>query len=264
VDSSQIQEYRFLWERQPKARARLEALEERLGHRFARPELLVEALTHRSAVSELGESLGREIPLPWNERLEFLGDSVLGLAVSRRLMQREEAFDEGTLSRLRATIVNESTLADAARAADLGAALILGRSAEQGGGRGRDSLLADAFEAVIGAVYLDSGFERADALVGRLLADSLAGDLTAKSQGDSKTLLQEWTQERLKLAPSYETIRESGPDHDKRFEVVVRIAGEIYGRGVGVSKKRASQEAARMALQRLTTAPSRPSEGVSL
>lgn len=250
-----MQHYRWLWERQPKARERLDLFAERLGYTFKRPELLVEALTHRSALSELGESLGRDARLPWNERLEFLGDSVLGLAVSRRLMERGEAFDEGKLSRLRASIVNEAALAEAARAVGLGAALILGRSAEQAGGRGRDSLLADAFEAVIGAVFLDGGFEIADALVGRLLSDPLAGDLAAKSQADSKTLLQEWTQERLKLAPSYETIQETGPDHDKRFEVVVRIAGEIYGRGVGASKKRASQEAARMALLQLTTAP---------
>lgn len=229
--------------------------------RFANPELLIQALTHRSAVSELGEALGRDAALPWNERLEFLGDSVLGLAISRRLMQRSETFDEGKLSRLRATLVNEAALAEAARAIALGSALILGRSAEQAGGRSRDSLLADALEAVIGAVYLDAGFDRADALVGRLLSEALAGDFATQSLADCKTLLQEWTQERLKLAPSYETIGEMGPDHDKRFEVVVRIAGEIYGHGVGVSKKRASQEAARMALLRLQS-QSRRSEGV--
>ena len=233
-----------------------------MGLRFVRPELLIQALTHRSAVSELGEAVGRTSVLPWNERLEFLGDSVLGLAVSRRLMQRSETFDEGQLSRLRATIVNESALADAARSIDLGSALILGRSAEQAGGRGRDSLLADALEAVIGAVYLDAGFECADALIGRLLAEALAGDFATKSLVDCKSMLQEWTQERLKLAPTYETISESGPDHDKRFEVIVSIAGEIYGRGVGVSKKRASQEAARMALLRLNT-QSRQAEGDS-
>ena len=191
--------------------------------------------------------------LPWNERLEFLGDAVLGLAVSRRLMERGRDFAEGELSRIRSAVVNETALAVAARALDLGSCLVLGRGAALAGGRDRDSLLANGFEAVLGAVFVDGGFTAADAVVGRLLEPRLAGDLTAMVAADFKTMLQEITQDRLKLTPTYEVTSAVGPDHEKVFEVRVLVAQREVGRGSGPSKKRASQEAARHAVSALGT-----------
>lgn len=192
------------------------------------------------------------LDLPWNERLEFLGDAVLGLAVSRRLMERGEGLAEGELSRVRAALVNEESLAELARALEVGKTLVMGKGAALSGGRGRDSLLADALEAVIGAVFVDGGFAAADAVVGRIFAETLAGDLRLLVQLDYKTMLQELTQDRLKVTPTYEVMTETGPDHDKIFAVRVLVAGEERGRGSGASKKRASQDAARQALEALS------------
>jgi ribonuclease-3 len=189
--------------------------------------------------------------LPWNERLEFLGDSVLGLAVSRRLMAYEERFAEGELSRIRAAVVNEESLADAARRVELASCMLLGKGAVRTGALERDSLLADGLEALLGAVFVDGGFDAADHTVGRLFDKALDGDPQLLVQTDFKTMLQELTQERLRVTPTYEVTAESGPDHDKKFEVRVMIAGQEMGRGAGASKKRASQAAARMAIEKL-------------
>jgi ribonuclease-3 len=237
-------------------------LQERVGHRFADLTLLYEALTHRSALMEL--SVDVPLDLPWNERLEFLGDAVVGLCISRRIMGPkggELRLAEGELSRIRAALVNEESLALLARRLELGRYLVMGKGAALSGGRDRDSLLADALEALIGAVFMDGGFERADAVVGGLVDDMLAGDLRLLVQTDYKTMLQELTQDRLRLTPSYEVTTETGPDHDKIFEVKVLVAGKELGRGRGASKKRASQEAARHAIALLSGGGSFNEEG---
>ncbi len=199
---------------------------------------------------ELGEGQ-RPLDLPWNERLEFLGDAVLGLCVSRRLMENGRLLAEGELSRIRAALVNEESLAEVARRLELGKYLVMGKGASLSGGRDRHSLLADALEAMIGAVFVDAGYAAADALCGIFFDEVLSGDLTLLVQMDFKTMLQELTQEQMKLTPSYEVISETGPDHDKIFEVKVLVHGDELGRGHGGSKKRASQEAARHAVERL-------------
>jgi ribonuclease-3 len=184
------------------------------------------------------------LDLPWNERLEFLGDAVLGLCVSRRLMEQELVLAEGELSKIRAAIVNEESLADLARGLNLGSYLVLGKGAAQSGGRDRDSLLADVIEAVIGAVFSDAGYFAADLLVGKLIDSLLKNDLSHLIQTDFKTALQELTQERLKVTPTYEVIEATGPDHAKVFTVRVLVGSTEMGRGQGASKKRASQVAA--------------------
>jgi len=236
-------------------------LQERAGHRFADLTLLYEALTHRSALMELSsvvpqrgatarrKSAASASPsLPWNERLEFLGDAVLGLAISQRLMESSDKLAEGDLSRLRAMLVNEENLADQARQLQLGKFLIMGKGTAQTGGRNRDSLLADALEALIGAVFVDGGFAAADALIGRIFAGQLKGDLAQYKRSDYKTQLQELTQAHNKQTPVYEVAQESGPDHAKVFEVRCIVSGRELGRGRGASKKRASQEAAKLAI----------------
>lgn len=245
------QRYEKLWEANRKVYQRLDGLQERIGHRFKAPHLLFEALTHRSALTELGGDRTLYAGLPWNERLEFLGDSVLGLAITRRLMESSEVHAEGELSRMRAALVNEESLAEVARRIGLGDCLLLGRGAEASGGRGRDSLLADALEALIGAVFNDGGFPAADTVVGCLFSDSFGARLQALAQSDFKTMLQEFTQERMRMTPRYDVVREFGPDHDKQFEVVVVLGEKELGRGVGASKKRASQVAAREAFDNL-------------
>jgi ribonuclease-3 len=269
-------DYQRLWAGHQRIFTRLDVLQERVGHSFADLALLYEALTHRSALMELNGASMREIKLgvgqlagaatalavaphslnlPWNERLEFLGDAVLNLAVSQRLMQRSEDLAEGDLSRIRAALVNEEALAEVARGLELGKFLLMGKGAVQNGGRNRDSLLADGLEALIGAVFVDAGFNAADQVVGRLLKADLTGDLELLIQTDFKTMLQELTQEKLKLIPTYLVIGESGPDHAKSFTVQVVINGHALGQGYGASKKRASQNAARHAIEQFRARP---------
>lgn len=247
--------YERLKAQHPKVFSRLGELSSRLGVAFKDERLLWEALTHRSALMEFASGDPDTLPrLPWNERLEFLGDAVLGLAVARRLMERTEAFAEGELSRIRASLVNETALADVARSLELGDFMIMGRGAAMGGGRDRSSILADAVEALIGAVFTDQGFEAADTLVGRLFEGVFELDgLATRSQTDYKTMLQELVQDSVRVTPTYDVVSSSGPDHDKRFEVRVMIGDREVGRGGGASKKRASQEAARAALAHLET-----------
>lgn len=213
------------------------ALEARLGHRFADPARLRVALTHRSVAGEG----------PNNETLEFLGDAVLDLAVSDLLMHRHPRAREGDLSKLRAALVNAPTLADKARALELGALLRLGKGEERSGGRQKESILAAAYEAVLGAVYQDAGYEAARAVVARAFADDVAADVAAGA-GDYKTRLQELTQRRHHLSPAYELVEEQGPDHAKQFVVRLSVGGRVLGCGRGASKKAAEQAAAMAAL----------------
>jgi ribonuclease III len=223
--------------------AQLEALESRFGYTFADRSLLRLALTHRSYAFEAGG-------LPTNERLEFLGDAVLGLVVTMFIYRRFPDEAEGRLAKLRAAAVNTGALAAVGRSLGLGEAVLLGRGEQQSGGRDKDSILADTLEATIGAVYLDGGIERATRLVERLFADLVENFATRRESLDYKTSLQELTAARLSSLPHY-SVSEEGPDHQKRFTAEVRVAGEHLGTGQGRSKKEAEQAAASEAYQAL-------------
>ena len=242
-----MQDYQKLWQRRQPASRRIEDLESTIGWTFKNKAFLYEALTHRSAVV----STGAEPTLAWNERMEFLGDAVLGLAIAQHLIERSEVLTEGELSKLRAALVNEAHLAAVARRIGLGDWLVLGRGEELAGGRNKDSLLADAVEALLGAVFRDGGFETARLLVKLLFSTDLGGELEALRGRDFKSELQELVQARLKARPEYKVLSEGGPAHAKSFEVAVLISNREWGRGHGASKKRASQEAARNALSGL-------------
>jgi ribonuclease III len=225
---------------------RVSALEAKLLLAFPSRPLALSALTHKSYTNE-----HRDEATPDNERLEFLGDAVVDLAISHRLMERFPGATEGELSKLRALIVNEEGLARVARKIVLGEILLLGRGEELTGGRDKNSVLADALEAVIAAVYLSSGLEKVMEIVDRLFADSLDGVADGRSGYDYKTRLQEEVQNLLRLSPRYRVISERGPDHEKVFEVEVTIASELFARATGRSKKEAEQAAARQTLQML-------------
>jgi ribonuclease-3 len=220
-----------------------EALARALGHHFVRPEYLALALTHRSF----------SVDVPNNEKLEFLGDAVLALAMSDVLMARFPEAREGDLSKIRASLVNAEVLARKARELDLGQWLDLGKGEEKSGGRDKPSILAAAYEAVLGAIYLDAGFEVARAVVERHFDADVAEHLTVGLR-DYKTKLQEVTQRLFHETPVYTLVEESGPDHEKRFVSEIAIAGRPSGRGVGRSKKTAEQAAAMEALAALTRA----------
>jgi ribonuclease-3 len=216
---------------------------ERLGVPCSDAELLQLALTHRSYAFEAGG-------LPTNERLEFLGDAVLGVVVTDDIYHRFPEAPEGRLAKIRAAAVNTQSLATIARALDLGRFVMLGRGEEQSGGRDKDSILADTMEALLGAVYLDQGLETVDALIRRLFSGLLADLATRRASLDYKTSLQELTAAECASLPVYE-LTEEGPDHEKRFTAVVRIESEAMGRGVGRSKKEAEQAAAQQAYDAL-------------
>jgi ribonuclease III len=217
----------------------------RLGHHFVDGGLLELALTHRSWCAEHPED-------PSNERLEFLGDAVVGLAVTGHIYQRYPDLSEGELAKLRASVVNTTSLAAVGADLGIGAALRLGKGEDQSGGRSKESILADSFEALIGAVHLDAGWERAQALVIDLLGPTIEASSDRPGGHDYKTRLQELTAQLSMGAPNY-LIDGSGPDHDKRFRATVVVDGEPRGQGSGTSKKRAEQEAARSAWHSLTT-----------
>ena len=211
---------------------------DRLGHRFDDASLLELALTHRSWCAEHSESSS-------NERLEFLGDAVLGLVVTQRLYSRFGQWSEGDLAKTRAALVNSATLAEVGRSIGLGELLLLGRGEVASGGRHKSSILADAIEAVIGAVYLDGGIAAADNAVSRLLGSRLDAAASAPGHADFKTRLQELAA-RLGFAPPVYEVTTSGPAHDKLFEAEVR-AGTASGVGTGSTKKDAEQQAAAIA-----------------
>jgi len=209
-----------------------------IGYLFRDAALLEQALRHASWCNE---QHGKH--LEDNQRLEFLGDAVLALTVAQRLMARFPTAHEGDLSVTRAQVVSEEGLTDVARALGLGAFLQLGKGEDRSGGRDKPKILADAFEAIVAAVFLDGGFAAAEALVERLLTDRInAAEI--KNFYDFKTRLQETAQARLKATPTYRVVQELGPDHDKRFVVAVTIGTEEWARAVGKSKKEAEQMAA--------------------
>lgn len=227
----------------------IEVIQAALGYQFRRPGLLDQALTHKSHVNESKGKQGKH-----NERLEFLGDAVLALIVSDHLASSFPDLSEGALSKLKARLVSETSLAKAARRLNLGNLLRLGRGEELTKGREKNSLLADALEALIAAVYLDGGLEASRTFTLRVLAPELSGVENQKARpemDDYKTLLQEWCQKRFETLPQYATVRESGPDHRKIFEVELTIRGDVVGVGKGHSKKEAEQMAAKQALEQV-------------
>ncbi len=225
----------------------VEALEARLAQPIVNAEVALAALTHKSFVNE-----HRNEGMADNERLEFLGDAVLDLAVSHRLMERFPEAREGELSKIRAAVVDEPGLARMARTLELGPLLRLGRGEELTGGREKSSLLADAMEAVVAALYLGGGLEPVLALLDRFLGEAFARAAAGTLDRDYKTQLQELAQSRLRASPRYRVVAEHGPDHSKVFDVEAEIKGEVVGRGTGRSKKDAEQAAAKLALDAMT------------
>jgi ribonuclease-3 len=252
------------------------ALEKRLGHRFLRPELLVRALTHSSATPErrggaerraasdttgaatgaaampAGEAKTHLEVHQDNERFEFLGDAVLELLASEYLVLTFPDWSEGQLSKSRARLVNARTLEAAARRLRLGEHLRLGRGEEKTGGREKQTLLADAFEAVVAAVYLDAGLHSARDVLHRVLFEQAILERGETiSESDRKSALQEFLQGRRQSPAEYRVARETGPDHQKTFEIEVWVEGQCLANGTGSTKKEAEQRAARSALARI-------------
>jgi ribonuclease-3 len=217
-----------------------------LEYRFANLEILATALRHRSFVHE------QPGPVEDNERLEFLGDAVLNLIVSHLLMNRFPGLTEGDLSRVRSGLVNENRLAAAAKNIRLGRYLQLGKGEQLSRGQQKHSILADAFEALVAAIYLDGGFARAFEVISRLFAPFLDAIAEQEPTYDFKSLLQEYAQSRHQDMPIYEIIEQSGPDHDKTFRVAVTVSG-FTTHGTGKNKKGAEQDAAKKAYLRLTS-----------
>jgi ribonuclease-3 len=217
--------------------ARLEAA---IGHPFTERDHLAGALIHSSAREE---NHGRD-----NQTLEFLGDAVLGLAISDLATVTHPHLDEGALTRLRASLVNAASLAEVARTLGLGAWLRLGKGEERSGGRDKERILAACYEAVIGAVFRDAGYACARAMIARHFGDAV---VSGKPPSDFKTALQELAQERGAGTPTYRLIQERGPAHDRRFAVEVVLRDRALAGGTGASRKEAEQEAARKAIEQL-------------
>jgi ribonuclease-3 len=233
-------------------------LEERLGHRFSRAELLKDALTHSSAVPEIRANQGESGVVRNavnNERLEFLGDAVLELLTSEYLLSSFPDWTEGQLSKSRARLVNAHSLEAAARRLQLGEHLRLGRGEEKTGGREKQTLLADAFEAILAAVYLDAGLAAARGVVHRTLFEhAFEQGSENMDASDRKSALQELLQSRGQVPAEYRVVAESGPDHQKVFEIEVWIDGARVAGAAGSTKKEAEQRAARKALALLELA----------
>jgi ribonuclease-3 len=218
-------------------------LDRALGVRFKDARLRETSLIHRSYAFEQGLGVN-------NERLEFLGDSVLGLVVTDLAFRTYPELPEGQLAKLRAAIVNMQALADVARGLGIGSLILLGKGEEQSGGNDKSSILADALEAIFGAVYLDAGLDVARELIERLFRPRMEAYVRGEGDRDFKTLLQELASQQQQTLPLYE-VREEGPDHQKEFTAVVSVAGERLGSGGGRTKKEAEQQAAREAYAEL-------------
>ena len=222
----------------------LEGLVARIGYRFNDPGLLRRAMAHRSWCAEVA---GEEAS---NERLEFLGDAVLGWVVADLAFRQFADLPEGKLTDLRKSVVNATALAETAISLDLGAYLMLGRGEDAAGGRSKPSILSDAFEAVLGAIYVDAGTEAAYSFVERVIGDRLLQAVLDLDRLDYKTMLQELAVRRFDVAPVY-ILSEDGPDHAKIFSATAIVAGSVYGQGDGRSKKLAEQAAAAQACHTL-------------
>ncbi|MBI4843206.1 MAG: ribonuclease III [Nitrospirae bacterium] len=217
-----------------------------IGHSFKKRSLATEALTHKSYSHENKES--RQIH---NERLEFLGDSVLGLVISEYLFENFRKYPESKLSKLKSYLVKEATLAEAAERLDIGSYLFMGKGEEISGGRNKPSLLANAFEAVIAAIYIDSGMKKARDFILRSLSHNLLEITEDDLLVDFKTLLQEITQAKFGCLPEYLINSEKGPEHEKLFEASVKVNNDMLGKGSGKTKKAAEQMAAKEGLKKI-------------
>jgi ribonuclease-3 len=225
---------------------RLRNFQQTLAYNFNDINLLDNALIHRSFVNE-----NPSLSCKDNERLEFLGDAVIGLCISDIVIKKFPDYAEGQLSKLRAYVVNEQSLAELARKLAIGDYILLGRGEESSGGRSKASILSNAFEAVTASLYLDCGFERVYTFLEKIFEPLIEEGTKSLVYKDYKTALQEICQNRFKETPKYTVIRESGPDHDKVFEIGLTFAGMITAAGVGKSKKEAEQRAAQKALEAL-------------
>ena len=219
-------------------------LEQAIGYRFQNITLLQNALTHSSYANERWHDASRS-----NERLEFLGDSVLGMVVAEYLYKNFPNRPEGELTKMRADMVCEQTLAAVAAKVDLGRHILLGHGEDRFGGRTRGSILADAVEALIAACFLDGGLDAAKGIIQRFILTDVP--VNKLHNTDYKTALQELVQQKKNQVLSYQLVEESGPDHDKHFVVEVSLNGQVVGTGSGSAKKRAEQQAARNAMERL-------------
>lgn len=226
--------------------ANFDKLLENLKIHFNNPQILEQAFYHRSYLNEVKEDIES------NERLEFLGDSVLSLVVSKFLFSERYKDAEGELTNLRAFIVKTKSLAGAARKLDLGKYLLFSKGEELGGGRDNPQLLANTYEALLGAIYLDLGLETVQRVIKETLLDLFTSEVKSGPPKDAKSSLQEITQEKFKQSPMYKILETKGPDHAKQFVVAVYIKRKEYGKGSGGSKQLAEEEAATRALQRLS------------
>lgn len=225
----------------------IEEIQGVLKYKFQRVETLQEALVHSSYANET-----KKKNIMYNERLEFLGDSVLSLVVSDYIFNKYKNLPEGELTKVRANVVCEASLADRAKEMNLGKYLLLGKGEENTGGRNRDSILADAFEAVLGALYIDGGFEAARAFILASLSNSIELASTGTVLRDYKTHLQELLQSKSSDKITYNVVNTYGPDHEKTFDVEVATSDCVIGKGRGKSKKEAEQNAAKEAIERVT------------
>lgn len=221
----------------------LRVVENAIGHVFAEPELLVRALSHRSWINAQGGD-----PIDSNERLEFLGDAVLDLVITDYLYLTRSDEDEGKLSKIKSLVVSAKVLAEVARPLGIGNHILLSRSEEKAGGGERESILADAWESLIGAIYLDAGYGAAEAFLHRTLVPRLLEFMEDAALANYKSALLEHAQSKGIGPPRYEVEKTSGPEHGKKYHIRVVIQGEVWGRGSGLSKKDAEQAAARKAL----------------
>ncbi|MEW6614272.1 MAG: ribonuclease III [Thermodesulfobacteriota bacterium] len=227
-----------------KARVKkLKELQNIIYYKFKKINLLDQALTHRSFANE-----NQSQSLKDNERLELLGDSVLDVIITRLLMDRFPEYTEGDLSKARAAIVNERRLSSIARSLKLGDYLLLSKGEDLTNGRGKDSILAASFEALVASIYLDRGFNRVFKVIARHFSSILASEKEEGFYKDFKTQLQEYSQSFFKTTPRYVLTGESGPDHSKTFQINILINGKVFGKGLGKSKKEAEQKAAKGAL----------------
>jgi ribonuclease III len=237
----------------------LRDLEERLDYRFKDIGWLDKALTHKSFIHQSNTVQNPALDKAANEVLEFLGDAVLNLAVSHLLFQQFPEAHEGTLSQKRSHLVKQASLSSLSRKLQLEPFLLLGKSELLDGGRKKSSILANTYEAVLGAVYMDAGFDPALEMVQRHLETYFPSGTTSLHSDDYKSLLQELTQRTLGISPDYHVLEEFGPDHDKRFQVSLTVSEKVKVVGWGKSKKKAEQEAAKKALEEISTKIQAPS-----
>ncbi|MBN2524767.1 MAG: ribonuclease III [Deltaproteobacteria bacterium] len=220
-------------------------LEIRIGYSFNNLELMMEALTHKSYFNEQSSVACH------NERLEFLGDAVLDLIISKKFMSMRQRWPEGKLTRYRAALVNEESLAQVATSLNLGSLILLGKGEDKNNGRQKSSILSDCVEAVVGAIFLDSDFYVCDEVVLKWFEEMIEEVIEGDGMEDAKTLLQQQLQAQ-NLSPAYRTVGVEGPDHDRTYEVEISVSGEPLSRGFGKSKKEAEKQAAHNSLKTLS------------